>query len=308
MKLPLDQDKSRSLRHLFLRQARPIKDADCLDSVRKINGDQILHFIQKKTQLESFEAQFFSWIGHSKYVQFQKNSQFHVAMCNGITDAFHHFLLTFPKKELVVLAGEYPYHRDYCQSIDRPLLRYTPGSLNSSHIVILSVPFSATGAPHLLMPTLLDECNEKNIPVLLDLAFVGLGATLDLNSYLHHPCIYGLAFSFSKLFFLGKLRIGLYWSRVEQGPLSITKQWNYTNWAGACVAAQLMSDISFDHIADRYRSLQHSLCKEYDLIPSESVLFGLHSTEYAEFHREKTIHRVCLSQAIEHLNKQGRNE
>ncbi|MBY0314324.1 MAG: hypothetical protein K2Q26_02310 [Bdellovibrionales bacterium] len=292
-----------------MRRARPIKDQRLLKLLQDVSGQEIMHGIQNQAQLENFEAQFFNWISQSQRVSFRKDENFSknfsVAMCNGITDAFHHYYLLFPERELVVLPGEYPYHRDYCASLDKPLRRYSSNELKSTDFVILSLPFSGTGNIHPQTEDLLQECSAKKIPVLLDLAFLGLGASVDIHAYLRFDCIHSLAFSFSKLFFLGRFRIGLFWSKQPAGPLFITKEWNYTNWAAATVAAKLMSQMPFDELSQKYRPLQKQLCTEYQMTPSDSVIFGLDEKLYPEFHREHTMNRLCLSKALETIMREA---
>lgn len=303
MKLLTDQDKSMALFRLFVRRARPIKDLEIQKVVGNITGDYILSSIEHESDITEFESQFFHWVQRSQNVFFNKSPDFHVAMCSGITDAFHHFYLTFPEKSVVVLSGEYPYHRDYYASLQKPLHRFSPGILTSDHIVILSLPFSATGNIHPDTELLLNECEQKNIPILLDLAFLGLGCTVNVNHYMHFSCVHSIAFSFSKLFFLGRFRIGLYWSKQQIGPLFTLKTWNYSNWAGAAFARTLMEHFTFDHLSTQYRPLQKNLCEQFHLTPSDSVLFGLDQNLYPDFHREKTINRLCLSPAMEYLKK-----
>jgi len=86
----------------------------------------------------------------------------------GTSQTFDHFLLKHNNREIVVLPGEFQYHR--CAG--RHLTFSEKITKNSA--LIISVPFSDTGQVHPQFNDLMQKCIDLNVPVCLDLAYWGI--------------------------------------------------------------------------------------------------------------------------------------
>lgn len=282
----------------FLRPAKSINDPRFTQSLSRFDMGQALIRLNEPLNTEDYENIFCSWVGKSQRVSWSLPKAMKATVINGSTDAFTNFYLTHPKRRLVLLKGEYPFHRDCFDSLDRRWSWYEDTTLTSQDFLVLSLPFSGNGNPHMLQEQILQKCEEKNIPVLLDLAFLGLGAQIDLTSIAKYRCIETITYSFSKQFNLGKFRIGLQWSKQPQGPLTILKEWNYHNWFATLITQHLMQEFEFDFIHNNYRTKQQEICAKHGVAASESVIFALDSEKHPEFSRDGFINRLCLSSIL----------
>lgn len=294
---------------MLLRPATPVKDVPCRRLIAELCLDEYLSNYEARLDVSGLYQDFLEWLHGSKRVEFTPPPTFQPLMCSGITDAFHDFYIRFAQKDLFVLRGEYPYHKDVWSSLEKPIHYLDSTSLHENACVILSIPFSATGSVHPQSHAILKECSRLNVPVFLDLAFLGLGAVVSMNEFLEYSCVDTLAFSLSKMFALGRIRAGWMWTRSKGGTNYILNQWKYNNWLGHYVAQHCMRHFSFDHMSEKYTPLQRELCADLGLEPSESFLFGLGGPEYNAFSRQGTANRVCLSSLLEqkcaHLTHRG---
>ena|GEM_PF-5185290 len=264
-----------------------------------IDMGKLVSFLNEKTDLHAFYRRFLSWSQKSSRVNFSVGGDFVPLFAAGVTEAFNHFYLQNAGKPLFLLKGEYPYHRDVFDSLERPYHWYGEEKMETGAFLILSSPFSGTGnyAPEVL--EILRECMEKKVDVMLDFAFVGLGESMDLAELTSFPCVKLCAFSFSKMFGIGKFRAGICWMRPPCGPLEVVNSWNYINGPAVYVASRLMEHFSFDYMSEKYAPLQREICLAHGLKPSASYLFGLGGEEFHPFSRDGVSNRVCLSPAFD---------
>ncbi|MCB0379440.1 MAG: hypothetical protein KDD33_13180 [Bdellovibrionales bacterium] len=279
----------------FLRPAKALNDKAIRQSLRQFPMGQAVDELQSPISLESYLDHFYQWIGNSQRVRFSLSGAWVPTLVNGTTEAFFHFYLVHSQKRLIVCKGEYPFHRDCFTSLGRPWSWYQPGGLQEGDFAILSLPFSGNGGRHPQEKEFLQECEDKNIPLLIDLSFLGLGASVDLSFLNQLHCLQSLCFSFSKQFNIGRFRIGLHWTKDPKGPLEILRQWNYHNWFSALVTQHLMENFSFDYLYNTYRDRQLEICQKHNLEPSDSILFGLDQDQFPEFSRDGFINRLCIS-------------
>lgn len=283
----------------LLRSATPVKDDDCRRLIASLCLDEYLSNFEAKLDVSGCYEEFLHWVSGSSKVAFAPPPRFQPMMSSGITEAFNDFYIRHAQRDLFVLRGEYPYHKDVFESLQRPYFDLAKTPLTENACVILSLPFSATGDIHPQTQSILEECSRLHIPVMLDLAFLGLGTEVAVDYFLHYSCIDGFAFSFSKMFSLGRARAGWTWLASPTGSLHVLSQWKYNNWLGHYVAQACLRHFTFDHMSEKYAPLQRKLCAELNLMPSSSYLFGIGDDDYRAFSRQGTANRVCISPLLE---------
>lgn len=283
---------------LFLRQARPPRDDEVIGLLSSLTMARLLEFINNSPDFTGFYDRFLNWAGASSRVHFGTSSDFTPAFSAGVTEAFNNFYIENADRKLFLLKGEYPYHRDVYDSLGRKYDWYQPDLVNSGSMLIVSSPFSGNGNFQDEIYDVLRNCEARGVAVMLDFAFAGLGARLDIQELISFSCVRQFGFSFSKMFSLGKFRAGLCWMREPKGPLGVLRTWNYINWPAAYFALRLMENFSFDYMADKYRPIQERICLAKGLRPSQSYLFGIGGEEYASFARDGLYNRVCISPAM----------
>jgi Cys-tRNA synthase (O-phospho-L-seryl-tRNA:Cys-tRNA synthase) len=218
---------------------------------------------------------------------------------NGTTESFSHFYLRYREKKRLRLAkGEYFY------SQMMKALWYTDrfAWLDEDHIkendfVLLSVPFSDNGDVPDYLEKMLIDCDEKNVPVMLDFAYLNLAVNFKVD--VNHPCIEYIVTSLSKVFPVENYRIGMRMQRkmfTDQLYVINEDGYNYINLLSASVGTKLMKNFEADFIFTKYRSKQIDMCKKYNLKISPCVYFGIdHLDQYPLYNRGTKTNRLCFS-------------
>lgn len=277
-----------------MKSARAILDPEILNALREINGRDL--FVDGKVsplgdRRSQFLAAFLAWT-KGRIPEF---AGWRSVVTDGTTGAFQDFKWLAPECPLVVLRGEYPYHRmtgarvvDHWQEIPQ------------SSKLILSHPFSATGNPHTNLSEILSHCDRNGVDVMIDSALLFV-SSLDLDAIFVRPCVTAIALSLSKSFCTGRMRAGVCYTRTEwsTSPSHVLNEWSYLNHLSLAIHIRLMASFGVDYIQRKYRDTQLKICRERGFLASETVLFGLTNDEsFREFSREGVINRLCLSEAM----------
>lgn len=270
----------------------PAQTAAVYHSMTKAIADDCLndHTIQ-----DQFLDCYFEWIQKTNLNQFKNLDKFSVkAYSNGTTEGFDKFYLRNLNRRFRCFRGEYMYHgaswKLYCP--EWKFIEDAP--LESTDAVVVSLPFSDTGNQHSKMNELLDTCDRLQIPVLVDCAFVGICQNIDFD--FDRNCITDITFSLSKTFPVANLRIGMRLTRDDNddGLLVHTKT-NYNNRLGAAVGLDLIQQFSVDWNVTKYQDHQIKLCQELDVVPSNTVIFGLGNDRYQQYNRGGVTNRLSLA-------------
>ena len=169
--------------------------------------------------------------------------------------------------------------------------------IREDDVVLISVPFSDTGnIPHDI-EYILNSCDNRNVPVMLDLAYINIAKGLEIN--LEHPCIEYVVSSLSKVFPVENLRIGIRLQRdkfEDQLYVINEKGYNYINLLSAYVGTGMMKQFPADHICNKYESAQEHYCRVYNVQPSSCVYFGIDKLDqYPLYNRGNDTNRLCFS-------------
>ena len=160
------------------------------------------------------------------------------------------------------------------------------------------MPFSDNGGIHPMTYDIIKECDKLNIPVLIDSAYMNIskGITVDLE----YDCIHTVCFSLSKAFYsIDRLRVGMRLQRVfKDDPIDVFNSIGMVNNIGAYVGINLLYNFNPDYIPKKYSSKQSLICKEFNLTPSDCVIFGIGGDEYSDFNRGGELNRVCISDIL----------
>ena len=118
------------------------------------------------------------------------------------------------------------------------------------------------------MNTILDQCAELNIPVLLDCAYFGI--CQDMTFDFTHPAITDITFSLSKFFPVPHLRIGMRLTKIDDDDsLLVLNKTLYTNRIGLAVGLKLIDQFGPDYICETYSSSQKDLCDQLGVAASK---------------------------------------
>lgn len=216
---------------------------------------------------------------------------------NGTTEAFDKFYMKNRNRRFRCFKGEYMYHKlAWRDKFD--WLWIEEDSLRPNDAVVISLPFADTGAKHNEYDWLMTQCSLKNIPVLVDCAYFGI--CNDINFDFTAPCITDITFSLSKTFPVANARIGIRFTKEDNDDtMFVYHKIHYNNKIGAAIGLNYLEDFSPDYIYNKYNSKQKQLCKELNVKPSKTVLFGIDFQNlYPEYNRGSTTNRLSFHKQL----------
>lgn len=219
---------------------------------------------------------------------------------NGTRESFYLYYLRYlPYKRLRIAKGEYFFHQMlkgiYSDYVKFAWIEDEP--IEEGDFVLISVPFSDTGNIPSYLESMLNSCDELNVPVMLDLAYLNISKGLTLN--LDHKCIKYIVSSLSKVFPVENFRIGIRLQKdIFEDQMTVVNEpyYNYINLLSARLGTGLMNTFTADYIYNKYHNKQIKLCSMLDLTPSSSVYFGLdYKSKYKEYNRGNNTNRLCFT-------------
>ena len=233
---------------------------------------------------DNFLNKFDSWIHSSnKNVKGLPPNKY---LTTGVTDVFDKTYIKYNK--IGIFPGEYSYHRMVLDEyLTESRITY---NLAEADIIIVSHPFSADGLSSREKLQLADSYNK---PILVDCAYFGVCSNISFD-FTPYKNIVSVAFSLSKVFGTGNLRIGLLYT-TDFYPYTIWDEWGYHLHSNVDYHYNLIDKIGPDDIAKQFKKQQLNLCDKYKLQPSDTVLFGLDNSERYNSYKRHDINRVCLS-------------
>ena len=267
---------------------------------------------KNKEWLNQLEESYSHWLLSSQNNRITGLEHYRPAFSTGTTQGFDSFYLRHRTKKFKCLTGEYFYHLKSWISNDiewkfiDTLEELAPGDA-----VVISVPFCDTGNVPVKYVDILNACEEKNIPVLVDCCYYSIssGVYLDLN----YSCIDTVTFSLSKTFPVANLRIGMrYTKRSIVDGQTLHSDINYNHSFSAWVGCELIKKFSPDYIFDRYKDKQHLVCTQLKLTPSNTVMFASGDSSWDTYNRSTMLkeyqlkldpalfnNRICLNSFYE---------
>lgn len=232
----------------------------------------------------SFLNKFDKWVHSSnKNVKGLPTNKYLTA---GITDVFDKTYIKYNK--IGIFPGEYSYH---CMILEEYLAesRITY-NLAEADIIIVSHPFSADGLSSNEKLQLADSYNK---PILVDCAYFGVCSDISFD-FTPYKNIVSVAFSLSKTFGTGNLRIGLLYTN-DFYPYAVWDEWFYQSYSNINYHYNLIDKIGPDDLAKQFKKQQIKLCNKYKLQPSNTILFGLDKIGRYDNYRRHDVNRICLS-------------
>lgn len=221
----------------------------------------------------------------------------HASFCHGTVQAFDHFFLKHHARRLRFFKGEFMYHQ-VCLRNSIPWCFIEDAAIDSNDAVIISCPFSDFGDTHPDMLSILNICDQANVPVLIDMAYLCIGH--DLTVDLEHDCIETVTTSLSKSFDGAQFwRAGIRWQKkdLDDGIDFFNKNFQVPTHSLAC-ALDYMLKYTIDHNWILFGHIYEMLIRDLDLEPTKCILFALGDDRYREFNRGSQWNRVCLSKEL----------
>lgn len=281
------------------KNSRPIPDAEIIEFINKQIDPKYLY--DGGSIQSDFINKYFNWIQASKLNSLPGLEKFNALdFVHGTSQAFDFFYLNHHGRRFRCFKSDFAYHKvSWKLNMNWKFLE--EDDLREGDALVLSIPFSDYGGLHPMTDSLIQRCNELNIPVLIDAAYYGMAR--DINFNVDQPCIDTITFSLSKVFYgADKLRIGIRCRKVhaDDGCL-LFNQYQQVSKLAVAVGLKLIENFETDHTQNKFREKQLEVCKELNIEPSNCITFGLATKDHPEFggnDRGSEWRRVCISKQL----------
>jgi len=280
------------------RNSRPIPDKKSIDFLNKTVNPKYLY---DENIVPKFLKRYYEWVQQSQLNSLRGLDKFNqIDFVHGTSQAFDFWYQKHHNKRLRCLKGDYAYHKvSWKNYFNWAYLE--EDELRRGDALIMSVPFSDLGAKHPNTETLLDKCDELGVPVFIDAAYYCIVRDLDFD--LDRACIDTVAFSLSKAFYgAERLRIGMRCRKInEDDGCVLYNQFHCVAKIAAGVGYELCENFTIDYNQNTFREKQIKICKELDIQPSDSVLFGItykNHPKFGDYDRGTEWRRVCISRLL----------
>ena len=190
-----------------------------------------------------------------------------IEACMGVNHFIDNLLQKYGTRGVQVLRYDYTYY----WRLDPDLVACDPGDLIPGKPLLISMPFAGYYDIHPRMKEILDECEQKNIPVHIDSAW--LSASRDIVFDYDHPAVQSVAMSLSKGLDLWWNRVGVRWSRTSDAKDSITRfnQFHMIPAGLMHVGLHHIHQVPPDHLWNLYNQRYNEICKTLYLRPTRFV-------------------------------------
>lgn len=139
----------------------------------------------------------------------------------------------------------------------------------------------------------------KDIPLVLDLAYVGCCPVKPIKIT---PNIERVFYSLSKSFGVSNIRTGWYFTRRPDAKLhKLNIEAAYYNRVANQYAEHLINTFDINYIHTELVDIQHSVCEQHNLTPSDAVWLATSTDEaYSDYRRKhnNNVGRLCITNLI----------
>lgn len=200
---------------------------------------------------------------------------------SGVTDALNQLYGLYNK--IGVFYGEYGYH----EKVLGDRLTY---DFNEADCIVVSHPFCADG---MHAKSQLRIADQYDVPIFVDCAYFGICHDIDFD-FTSFKNIHSVCFSMSKTFGTGMNRVGLLYTK-DKFPVTVCSEFNYPLISQSILHYLPIQLKSPDWAFKTFKQKQIEVCKQLNLTPSNTIIFGLSNSDKYKKYRRGNINRVCIS-------------
>lgn len=290
-----------------------IQDIEITQSLKQHLSDYDWQsFLKNDGRLDELQKEyidtFTKWIESSTNNNVNLGPFTNATITNGTSESFQMFMQRHNHRTFRFRKGEFMMHKITANNMNLDWgYLWNHGDvheLSPHNAMIISMPYSNTcsWSSNEELSIMLENCNQLNIPVLLDLAYFGTTANinLDLSDPIYN-CVEDVVFSLGKTFPLIGARPGIRFQRdITDDAVFFANQHGIVN-NFACVAGlHAMTNFSADYIHNKYRETAELIAEKLNAESSMSVLFAAsHDSRYDSIKRvDDELTRLCLSNLI----------
>lgn len=251
-----------------------------------------------RLQYQDYDLAWRTWLTASSHNDIRGLDAFqHSCFCAGTTPIFGSFVARNHKRRVRVSKDDFMITGVFCKNYDIECVPLEDDDLDHNDCMVMSLPFSANGTQHASADRWLDQAERLEIPVLLDAAYFGISHGVQYP--LQRSCVQELAFSLSKNYVGKILRLGIRFSRekIDDSLSAAQLGSDIFDRMGATVAISLLQRFSHNWFVNKYKTKSDEVCRELNLIPTNTLTLALGGSEFDEFKRGD-YNRVCISSRL----------
>jgi len=258
------------------------------------------HFYFPEVDTQQFLSDYYAWIQQGNQI-LGCGDYNTLAYSNGTTEAFDKFYQKHTHRRLRLWRGEYYYHQIQRRELFTDFAWIDEEPVSSGDVVVVSMPFADTGGIPTDYTKVMQECVDKEVPVLIDMAYISLtkNCTYDIS----YPCIETVTTSLSKVFPVEHMRIGIRMNRHNTDDTLdayTNNAYPYVNTIGVHVGHRLIKQFEQNWVYNKWRNKQKEMCEQLDVQLSDCIIFGIDTNnKYSEYNRGGATNRLCLSKHLD---------
>jgi hypothetical protein len=282
---------------MIFKRSSYLKDPETMETLKTINVN--LHDILLDEEIQDkFCSNYVHWLTTSKNNTVTGLELYpHVLYSQGTSESFDKFYIRNRNRRFRCFRGEYMYHQLAWRNSWPAWKFIEDDGLAPTDAVVISLPFSDTGCVHSRYDEVIKQCNELNVPVLIDAIYYSVASNINLD--LTHVCITDVLFGLSKTFPLAHARVGMRLTKIDDDDtLFVYQKGNYTNRIGAYLGNVFLNEYGPDYIVNKYKHKQEEFCKILEVCPSDTVSFGLGGSKWSEYNRGTDTNRLGLHEFL----------
>lgn len=252
----------------------------------------------EKWNIKEYFSTFKHWITSSKYNNITGLEQFNILSysCGSLESIVSFVHRHAFKKRLRFSRAEFVASKIASNHCGANYLFLEEDKIQKNDAVIVSLPFSGNGNYYPNYKELIKNCDELEVPVLLDISYFGISHGMNIE--LNNKCITDAVFSLSKPMSV-QLRLGIRFCKIDHDDLvQVNSNGKLFNRLSATIGIELMKKFSHDWLVEKYLPRYENVCKRYKL--KQTPTFTLATSEdiaYREFQRNG-FNRICITQEL----------
>ena len=287
-----------NLKNLPFGGAQAVRDPEVISTVNQWHNQlSLVTILDDVTVVDRFLERYQHWINNSLYNELDITAFTVACYSQGTSESFDKFYLRNHGRRFRCFRGEYMYHMASWRNYFPDWAWLEDDDIQRHDAVVISLPFADTGNEHVAMRDVLSQCDKLGVPVLIDCAYFGI--CREIRFAFDYDCISDVTFSLSKSFPVAHARIGMRLTRVDDDDsMLVNQKTNYTNRVSAALGLALIQQYHADHSVMRWHTSQLEFCSALDLMPSQTVIFGIDNGDRSEYNRGAKTNRLCLARYL----------
>ena len=249
-------------------------------------------------KINSYLDTFTNWIQSSSQHRIIGLDEFkYRAYSSGTVDSIAEFICRHTNsRRLRFSRAEFILSKIVSNSVNNNWTWLESEPLESGDALVVSLPFSGNGSTIPDFDTLLDTCDQLDIPVLIDLAYLGISYDLDID--LTHTCITDVTCSLSKPL-NSFLRCGIRFTReLHDDRVQLMSDLGVVNRVATKLAEDLMLKFPGDYIFNTYKKRYEEVCAKLGLEKTNTLTLALGNAEQHQDFLRNGFYRICITNEL----------